>query len=53
MDHDFKSKKFSYTTNSYIKVLDAKVAPIFIDINPTYLFMQDNAPIHIARKVIE
>lgn len=51
MDRDFKLKKFRYTTNSYLKVLEAELLPIFKALNSSYSFMQDNAPIHIVGKV--
>ena len=53
MDRDFKSAKHGYSTNSYLEVLDAKVAPIFTNLAPGYKFMQDNASIHNAGKVKE
>jgi transposase len=48
LDRDFESKKFRYTTNSYIEVLDAELAEHH---QPGLIFMQDNAPIHTAKKV--
>lgn len=50
MDRDFESKKNGYSANSYIEVLDAQVAKHHTD---DLIFMQDNAPIHIARKVTD
>jgi hypothetical protein len=34
-----------------LEVLDAEVAPIYATLDPGYVFMQDNASIHTARKV--
>jgi hypothetical protein len=52
MDRDFEAKKHGYSANSYIKVLDAMVAPAIKELNDQgYIFMQDNASIHTAHKV--
>ena len=51
MDRDFESKKHGYSANSYLEVLDAEVAPAYASLDPGYIFMQDNAAIHIAYKV--
>ena len=48
MERDFESKKFGYSANSYISVLDDQVTQHWA---PNRYFMQDNAPIHTARKV--
>jgi transposase len=48
MDRDFESKKYGYSANSYIEVLDAQVAKHYRE---DLIFMQDNAPIHKAHKV--
>ena len=48
MDRDFESKKYGYTANSYIEVLDAQVARHH---TPGLWFVHDNAPIHTANKV--
>jgi len=49
MDRDFKSKKYRYSANSYLEILDAMIIPIIIVLNdPGYIFMQDNASIHIT-----
>ena len=56
MDRDFESKKHGYSAESYLEVLDAQVGPIFEKLSANgdnYDFMQDNAPIHTARKVRE
>lgn len=53
MDRDFESKKMGYTTNSYLEVLEAELPPIFANLDSTYLFMQDNAPIHTAGRVVD
>jgi hypothetical protein len=51
MDRDFESAKHGYSAASYLEVLEAEVAPIYATLHPGYLFMQDNASIHTARKV--
>jgi transposase len=52
MDRDFESKKHGYSANSYLKVLDAQVGPMFRNFDdPGYEFMQDNASIHTAGTV--
>ena len=51
MDRDFESKKHGYSANSYLEVLDTKVAPSFANLDPGYIFMQDNASIHTTNKV--
>ena len=33
MDRDFKSKKYRYSANSYLEILDAMIIPIIIIIN--------------------
>ncbi|CAG8962255.1 hypothetical protein HYFRA_00005309 [Hymenoscyphus fraxineus] len=56
MDRDFESKKHGYSAESYLEVLEAEVAPMFEKLEQGgggYLFMQDNASIHTARKVRE
>lgn len=50
LERDFESKKHGYSANSYIEVLDAQVAQHHRE---DLIFMQDNAPIHTARKVRE
>ena len=45
---DFKAKKYGYSVNSYIEVLEDNLPGIY---EPGLLFMQDNAPIYTARKV--
>jgi hypothetical protein len=52
LDRDFASKKHRYSAKSYIKVLNAQVAPYYNDYeDPGYIFMQDNASIHTAYTV--
>jgi hypothetical protein len=51
MDRDFESAKHGYSARSYLEVLDAEVGPIFEELDPGYIFMQDNASIHTARSV--
>jgi hypothetical protein len=54
LDRDFESKKHGYSARSYIEVLDSQVAPWYEELdNNTYVFMQDNAPIHTANSVQE
>ena len=48
INRDFEAKKHEYSTNSYIKVLDAQVARHYTD---DLWFVHDNAPIHTANKV--
>ncbi len=47
LDRDFESKKHGYSAASYIQILDHNLAGIW---EPGLVFMQDNAPIHRARK---
>jgi hypothetical protein len=49
MDQDFESKKYRYSTNSYIEVHDAKIGSYYP--GTRYIFMQDNASIHAAKKL--
>ena len=51
IDQDFKSKKHRYLAESYLEVLEAKVALIFKDLELGYKFIQDNASIYKAKKV--
>jgi hypothetical protein len=51
MDRDFESKKHGYSANSYLEVLEAELAPVYTELGPEYVFMQDNAAIHTAHKV--
>jgi transposase len=44
---DFESKKNGYSAESYLEVLEANVFSIW---QPGLEFMQDNAPIHTAKK---
>jgi hypothetical protein len=53
MDRDFAAKKYGYSANSYLEVLDGELAPVWERLDPGYKFMQDNAPIHRAGKVTE
>lgn len=48
MDRDFESKKNGYSARSYIEVLNAMIITLW---QAGMTFMQDNAPIHGARKV--
>jgi hypothetical protein len=51
MDRDFESAKYKYFAALYLEVLEAEVAPFYTILDPSYIFMQDNTIIHIARKV--
>jgi len=51
MDRDFESAKHGYSAKLYLEVLEAEVRPMFIELDPGYLFIQDNAPIHCANTV--
>jgi hypothetical protein len=48
MDYDFELKKNSYSTNSYIEVLNTMLPKNY---NNNLYFMQDNAPIYTVDKV--
>jgi len=50
LDRDFESKKHGYSANSYIKVLEEAIPTLW---EPEYSFMQDNAPIHKAKKTLK
>ena len=50
LERDFESKKHGYTANSYLALLEDLVVPNYTD---DLIFMQDNAPIHTAKKVKE
>ena len=39
MDWDFELKKYEYSTNSYLEVLDTEVAPIYSQLESGYKFM--------------
>ncbi|RFU26796.1 hypothetical protein B7463_g9544, partial [Scytalidium lignicola] len=47
LERDFESKKYGYTANSYLEVLEDQLPKIW---EPGLIFMQDNAPIHCANK---
>jgi hypothetical protein len=53
MDRDFAAKKYRYSANSYLEVLDGELATVWERLDPGYKFIQDNAPIHRAGKVTE
>ena len=48
LPRDSQSKRGGYSANSYLSVLDDNLLGIY---EPGLIFMQDNAPIHTARKV--
>ena len=47
---DFAAKKMGYSANSYMELLNDNLLGIW---QPGLIFMQDNAPIHKAKKVME
>ena len=47
---DFESKKLDYSANSYLEILDDNLLGIW---QPGLIFMQNNAPIHKAKKVMK
>ena len=47
---DFESKKMGYSANSYLEILEDNLLGIW---EPHLTFMQDNAPIHKAKKVMK
>ena len=47
---DFESRKMGYSANSYLEILEDNVLGIR---QPGLVFMQDNAPIHKAKKVMK
>ena len=47
---DFTAKKMGYSANSYMELLNDNLLGIW---QPGLIFMQDNAPIHKAKKVME
>jgi transposase len=53
MDRDFAAKKYGYSANSYLEVLDGELVLAWERLDPGYKFMQDNAPIYRAGKVTE
>ena len=50
LERNFESKKYRYTANSYLALLKDLVVPNYTD---DLIFIQDNAPIHTAKKVKE
>ena len=48
LSKDFAAKKMGYSANSYVEVLEDNLKSIW---EPGLIFMQDNAPIHMAKKV--
>ena len=48
MQRDEAAKRKGYSANSYLEVLDEHIPTLY---EPGLLFMQDNAPIHTARKI--
>jgi DDE superfamily endonuclease len=50
MERDKESERGGYSANSYLKILDEEMPKCF---EPGRVFMQDNASIHIAKKVAQ
>jgi transposase len=50
LERDFESKKHGYSATSYIEILEEIVRAIY---EPGMIFMQDNAPIHKAKKSMD
>lgn len=50
LERDFESKKHGYSANSYLAVLEDQIPSCW---EPGLVFMQDNAPIHKSRKVMD
>jgi hypothetical protein len=48
MERDPESKRGGYSAKSYVKVLDEMIPTVW---EPDLIFMQDNAPIHTAKKI--
>ena len=48
LERDWEAKKMGYSANSYIDVLDQNLVGFY---ESGQIFMQDNAPIHTAKKV--
>ena len=48
LERDFESKKNRYSANSYLTLLEELILPNYTD---DFIFMQDNTPIHTAKKV--
>ena len=51
IDYNFKSKKYEYSANFYLKVLNVEVTSIYASLNSRYIFMQDNVSIYTAHLV--
>ena len=51
MDRDFESKKYRYSANSYLQVLNIEVTFTHTSLDSGYIFMQDNTSIHTAHTV--
>ena len=54
IDRDFESKKYRYSAESYLEVLNVQVGPIFEGLGQNgdkYDFIQDNTSIYTAKKV--
>ena len=45
---DFEAKKMGHSANSYLELLNDNLLEIW---EPGFIFVQDNAPIHTAKKV--
>ena len=51
IDYDFESKKYKYSTESYLEVLNIEVELVYEALSPGYTFIQDNTSIHTTKKV--
>ena len=51
MDRDFESKKYRYSAESYLEVLNTEVELVYEALGLSYTFMQDNASIYTTKKV--
>ena len=50
LERDFESKKYRYSANSYLALLEDLVIPNYTD---DLIFIQDNALIHTAKKNVK
>lgn len=51
MNLDLESKKYGYSANFNLEVLDTEVASIFDSLNNGYSFLQGSASVHNAIKI--
>ena len=50
LERDLKAKRNGYSANSYLRVLEDNLPGVY---EPGLIFMQDNASIHTAKKVVQ